>query len=186
MGDAAGGRAFAEARALDLAADGLEVGAVLEGRGVADSEGRRATDAAARVGRAEAEFAVSSVEQRAQRGLLRWLAEADLPRERRTSLPVVEATADPRAPLAGEETEGLLALSAAGGGGRPEAGLVLGRRAVGRVRHEDRRDRDLALEIADGVAAVHRAGLIHRDLKPSNLMVIAQGEGEGIKILDFG
>lgn len=49
-----------------------------------------------------------------------------------------------------------------------------------------RRAANLTLEIADGVAAVHRAGLIHRDLKPSNLMVIAQGEGEGIKILDFG
>jgi tRNA A-37 threonylcarbamoyl transferase component Bud32 len=42
---------------------------------------------------------------------------------------------------------------------------------------------DMALEIAEGLAAVHEAGILHRDLKPGNIMV----DGRGLaRVMDFG
>jgi serine/threonine protein kinase len=39
-------------------------------------------------------------------------------------------------------------------------------------------------EIAEGLAAIHTAGLIHRDIKPANVWL--EGEAARVKILDFG
>ena len=42
----------------------------------------------------------------------------------------------------------------------------------------------LATQIAEGLEAAHRAGVIHRDVKPQNIMVLAATDD--IKLMDFG
>ncbi len=42
---------------------------------------------------------------------------------------------------------------------------------------------DLGIQLAEALAAAHRAGAVHRDIKPGNLMVTPDGR---VKVLDFG
>ena len=42
---------------------------------------------------------------------------------------------------------------------------------------------DIALQVVDGLAAIHDAGVIHRDLKPANIMIDSR---DVVRLMDFG
>lgn len=41
-------------------------------------------------------------------------------------------------------------------------------------------------QMCRGLEAVHAAGLIHRDLKPRNVVLVREGQGLSVKLVDFG
>jgi len=46
--------------------------------------------------------------------------------------------------------------------------------------------RSVLCQIAEGLAAIHRQGVVHRDLKPDNILVTRRDGGWHVKIADFG
>ena len=70
----------------------------------------------------------------------------------------------------------------------PTLGRVLHSHAAGRL--DPLRACRLALQIAQGLDAVHTKGIVHRDLKPENIFILnsdgAEGGQEYVKIVDFG
>jgi len=45
---------------------------------------------------------------------------------------------------------------------------------------------EIARQACLGLAAAHQQGVVHRDVSPDNIVLVANNEGETVKIIDFG
>jgi serine/threonine-protein kinase len=70
--------------------------------------------------------------------------------------------------------------------GGPDGGTFDSPATTGRI--EPVRAARIAGQIAAGLGAAHRLGIVHRDVKPANLMIVPGSSGEEpvVKIVDFG
>ncbi len=67
------------------------------------------------------------------------------------------------------------------------AGTTLDKELAGGQSLPLARASDLALQVAEGLAAAHGMGVLHRDIKPANLHIRRQADGADLlKIADFG
>jgi eukaryotic-like serine/threonine-protein kinase len=78
--------------------------------------------------------------------------------------------AGPRPWLATEYVPGATLAGAVAGGGPLTGGRLVA----------------FAAGVAEGLAAVHAAGVVHRDLKPTNVLLFDSPAGPGVKVIDFG
>jgi len=49
-----------------------------------------------------------------------------------------------------------------------------------------RRTADIGLQVLDGLAALHAAGIVHRDVAPDNVILMPEGAPPGLKLIDLG
>lgn len=59
-------------------------------------------------------------------------------------------------------------------------------RIVAQARYNEAEAAAVVRQIAQGLAALHRANIVHRDLKPENCLFLSKDENSPLKIMDFG
>jgi eukaryotic-like serine/threonine-protein kinase len=66
------------------------------------------------------------------------------------------------------------------------SGETLGSRIRKRVMMSRAEMLQIFHQMVDGIAAIHKAGIVHRDIKPTNVMLDGSGSNVIVSIMDFG